>query len=747
MSTEENSEVVYSVVNNPLGFSVIHEYQTEKQSVEGHIDMKSKQGTVWIPDEGVSECSGCQAEFSFLNRKHHCRCCGLIFCHDCSPFRRVVPATWRLSARRTEQMLDGVDSSDSPQRLCFNCNQQIDLLAMLDRLIQVFRIAGLLEIEVLDQISLVCQLWRNLSDYFWGQIRNVQYRPWSWKFSQLEKDLLWLNRDYWIGHSHYTMILLRSLDYNSYYYRHRQHQDLLRFLAQVDRVGEERLGGRERLREEKLVKKRVGCLKIMCTKNCCQQLRPYHAILLTELSSRGTVCQELDELALWVLSRKVDDLELRVYLPYLVDKLKYYRIDSTYSYGQFLIEKAKLDLDFAVEFYWNLIYQERENRNAIYGFYSNLLMEQISLEGQKLIMATDKFVKLVVDVPNGKGIGLFEVKDYLRKQQFAQARSPMNPMVQIEQVLVQGVSVKKSYSMPLMLPFAVEDQTCRYTILYKRESVMEDYLVLKVIELMKYLLAKYEQIEISTVDYKVCPLDRNSGFIQIVPDCQTTYEIKEKMKFSIFNFIVENNPGETVEVLRRRFVKSCATYCVITYLLGVGDRHLDNIMITKDGVLFHIDYGFVLGADPKPISQPKMRITKDMVDALGGYQSVYYQEFLRLCNQIFEGLRGHLNLFIAILSLLVEKEDDYLKMVKLLTSRFMPGETQKTAIVQLEGEIFRSAQQNVSESVIDFFHYHAKEETVSQIMESGAQGAKSVISGTSHLGKKVGGALSKWWYK
>jgi len=85
------------------------------------------------------------------------------------------------------------------------------------------------------------------------------------------------------------------------------------------------------------------------------------------------------------------------------------------------------------------------------------------------------------------------------------------------------------------------------------------------------------------------------------------------------------------------FVKSTAGYCVVTYLLGVGDRHLENVLLSPNGCLIHIDFGFILGRDPKPLPPP-FKLVKEMVDAMGGQQVrelLNFRPFVLLCNIVF----------------------------------------------------------------------------------------------------------------
>lgn len=58
---------------------------------------------------------------------------------------------------------------------------------------------------------------------------------------------------------------------------------------------------------------------------------------------------------------------------------------------------------------------------------------------------------------------------------------------------------------------------------------------------------------------------------------------------------IDDEIEREVLVMRQRFAKSAAGYCVASYVLGLGDRHPDNIMVDDTGSFLHIDFGHFLG--------------------------------------------------------------------------------------------------------------------------------------------------------
>ena len=96
-----------------------------------------------------------------------------------------------------------------------------------------------------------------------------------------------------------------------------------------------------------------------------------------------------------------------------------------------------------------------------------------------------------------------------------------------------------------------------------------------------------------------------------------------------------------------------AGYCVVTYLLGVGDRHLDNLLLSPDGHFFHADFGYILGRDPKPFPA-QMKLSREMVDGMGGTSSPYYAQFKSFCFTAYTTLRKSANLILNLFSLMVD---------------------------------------------------------------------------------------------
>ena len=76
-------------------------------------------------------------------------------------------------------------------------------------------------------------------------------------------------------------------------------------------------------------------------------------------------------------------------------------------------------------------------------------------------------------------------------------------------------------------------------------------------------------------------------------------------------------------------------------------------MLLPEGNLLHIDFGFIFGADPKPMPPP-FRLAPQMVDAMGGEGHELFARFRRYCCQAYNCLRGSANLILTLLGLMVD---------------------------------------------------------------------------------------------
>ena len=197
-----------------------------------------------------------------------------------------------------------------------------------------------------------------------------------------------------------------------------------------------------------------------------------------------------------------------------------------------------------------------------------------------------------------------------------------------------------------------------YQIIWKNgDDLRQDQLIMQMIHLMDNLLMEIN-LDLCLTPYPVLATGVDHGMMEFVPNSPTVGGIVNDNKYrdGIKSFIEEKSNGKPKEfaAMQDRFTKSLAGYCVITYLLGVGDRHLDNILLTHGGYLFHIDFGYIYGEEPpmKGTISPKIRIIKQMIDVMGGYQSQKYQTFQKYIRSSYGRLRKMAPLILNLLSLI-----------------------------------------------------------------------------------------------
>jgi len=62
-----------------------------KVSQQTEVPSNKKVKAVWISDDNSHDCMTCKSAFTIINRRHHCRACGNVFCASCSAEKCYLP--------------------------------------------------------------------------------------------------------------------------------------------------------------------------------------------------------------------------------------------------------------------------------------------------------------------------------------------------------------------------------------------------------------------------------------------------------------------------------------------------------------------------------------------------------------------------------------------------------------------------------------------------------------------------------
>ncbi|VDO69733.1 unnamed protein product [Haemonchus placei] len=176
-----------------------------------------------------------------------------------------------------------------------------------------------------------------------------------------------------------------------------------------------------------------------------------------------------------------------------------------------------------------------------------------------------------------------------------------------------------------------------YKIIWKNEDVRQDCLVEQLFSVVNGILNRSEPSAFLRT-YKVVPLDSKCGIIEF---CQGTVSlskwvcfVKESMRTNLKDaartqvneasrmhfFYEQHSTVQSWTQAIANYRRSLAQWSIVTYVVGLGDRHLSNVLFEMDTCkLVHIDLGMILEYSKRTLPIPErvpFRLTRDLLDPI-----------------------------------------------------------------------------------------------------------------------------------
>ncbi|XP_077998309.1 phosphatidylinositol 4,5-bisphosphate 3-kinase catalytic subunit alpha isoform-like [Glandiceps talaboti] len=382
------------------------------------------------------------------------------------------------------------------------------------------------------------------------------------------------------------------------------------------------------------------------------------------------------------LEARLSDDKLSMYLIQLVQVLKYESyLDNPLA--RFLIKRSLLNQNIGHFFFWHLKAElHHPSCNLHFGLMLEAYLRASGAYLKQLISQVEAIEKLTVltDMMRERK----EDNNRLMEQQMSQTDyldvlqhlpSPLNPSHTLGKLKIDDCKIMSSAKRPLWLCWENPDLMCEalfedHKIMFKNgDDLRQDMLTLQVIRIMDSIW-KNEGLDLRMIPYGCLATGNRTGMVEVVRNSMTIFKIQrggglkgalQLNSSQLHNWIKDKNKGEKYDKAIEAFTYSCAGYCVATFILGIGDRHNDNIMVNAEGQIFHIDFGHFLGHFKKKYGIKRERVpfvlTQDFLTVISKGQSPEkseeFKKFQLLCVEAYSLLRKHANLFISLFTMML----------------------------------------------------------------------------------------------